>query len=162
MKQCPVCNKPFSRMKKGGCPMCGEPLFYSKKKARRVSDKILAIKVRELVKPTIEKNLGVGGYLMVEREWVIAYLIIDMLRAWLNTQPNKLVTLEELIDLVVRHFLADAYWRKNILSLGAIHKQGVSVAITIYRDLKIKKAAEETQQQRIANANLNQLNVEYS
>lgn len=163
MKQCPACKGSFKQLKKGGCPICGEPLFYYKGQAKRESDKKLADTMRHLAKPVIEKNLGVGGYLMLNAEWVFAYRTIDTLRAWLNSQPTKHVTTEELVLLVLNHFLTDdTYWKKNIRSLAGVAKQCVSVAMVLYRNIKIKKAAEEVQQQRIDNANINQLRVDYT
>ena len=162
MKTCPECKANFSRLKKGGCPNCGTPLFYSKGKPRRESDKVLAAKLREMAKPVIEKNTGVGGYSMLEQEWVFAYRFIDTLRAWLGSQSIKILTIEELTIRVLEWFLNDTkYWKANIRSLAGPAKQCVQVAMILYRDLKIQAAKENTQQQRVNNASINQLNISY-
>lgn len=105
--------------------------------------------------------MGVGGYMMLLEEQVYAYRIIDALRAWLELQPLKVMTLEALIYAVIETMLQDKYWKTQMRSLSAVAKYAVRTAQDVYRTAKLEKDKEATQLRRILNANNNQLAVDY-
>lgn len=163
MRTCPKCNQEISRLKKGGCPKCETALFLSKGKYRRESDKELVKHIREIVKPAIERNLNCGGYLLMHDEWVYGYSIVDVLRAWLNSNADRAgLTTETLVLKTIQLILVDGYWKTHLKSLRQLTKQVITFAVRVLQQTKKDRKEQELQNRRIENANLNTINLNYS
>ncbi len=135
MKVCPECSNKFKQRKRGKCPRCGTPVYYSSDGVRRESDKEDVNKLLEMLENKIKERDSVNVNLkMSPKDMKFAMKMLDWARDFQNRQEIKFDAVAFLYGVVDR-ILSDAYWGNIAKDFFTVYNQREEYGAMVHKEM---------------------------
>lgn len=157
MKSCPSCKQEVFRLKKGGCPQCGVPLFLLKGKYRRTSDRDLVRQFLlrlDAVYAEVRNLQGVQVYSKDSGAWGGAYHLLDLTNIFMASQVDTYgMGAANLFFDTLELVIQEQWWKEHLGSVYMLYNKWNKTMPQVILNYRRVHTQTTIQTRKVENAN---------